>query len=185
MPTLDRILPYTKKILNQCVTRGETVIDATVGNGNDTLFLSELVGADGLVVGFDVQQAAIDATKIQLEQADIKNVKLIHDGHEHILKYVDTTVAAAIFNLGYLPGSDKSVTTTGSTTWQAVIDILSLLKQGGLIILVIYHGHEAGKIERNEIEAAVATLDPAKTEVLRYQFLNKVDAPYVIVIERK
>ena len=185
MATLDRILPYTKYILKRCIDLGDAVIDATVGNGNDTLFLSELVGADGCVFGFDVQQEAIVATDNRLKQANVQNVNLIHDGHENVLKYIFQEISAAIFNLGYLPGSDKTVTTNGGTTWKAVVDILSLLKQGGIIVLVIYHGHEAGKAERNEIEAAVATLDPAKTEVLRYEFLNKADAPYIIAIEKR
>ena len=183
--TLDRILSYTKYILKRCVNYGENVIDATVGNGNDTLYLSELVGVDGRVFGFDVQQEAIANTKYKLDTANIQNVCLIQDGHENVLKYISEEISAAIFNLGYLPGSDKSVTTNGSTTWKAVVDILSLSKQGGIIVLVIYHGHETGKVERDAIEAAVATLDPAQTEVLRYEFLNKTDAPYVIAIEKK
>jgi len=183
--TLDRILSYTKYILKRCVNSGDTVIDATVGNGNDALYLSELVGVDGRVFGFDVQEAAIIQTKAKLNTTNIQNVYLIQDGHENVLKYISEEISAAIFNLGYLPGSDKSVTTNGSTTWKAVVDILSLLKQGGIIVLVIYHGHKSGKVERDEIEAAVATLDPTKTEVLRYEFLNKTDAPYVIVIEKK
>lgn len=183
--TLDRILPYTKYILKKAVNLGDNVIDATVGNGNDTRYLSELVGEDGRVFGFDVQQEAISNTKYKLDADNIQNVYLIHDGHENVLKYISGEISAAIFNLGYLPGSDKSVTTNGNTTWKAVIDILTLLKQGGIIVLVIYHGHEAGKMERDAIEMEVAKLDPAKTEVLRYEFLNKMDAPYVIVIERK
>lgn len=185
MATLDRILPYTKYILKRCVGSGEIVIDATVGNGNDTLFLSELVGTDGRVLGFDIQQEAIVATGNRLKQANVQNVKLIHDGHENVLKYISEEISAVIFNLGYLPGSDKTITTNSGTTWKAVIDILSLLKKGGIIVLVIYHGHEAGKVERGEIETAVATLDPTKTEVLRYEFLNKADAPYVIAIEKR
>ena len=182
--TLDRILPFTKYLLAKVVNFGDFVIDATVGNGNDTEFLSQLVGNNGHVFGFDIQQTAIDSTAARLKTAEINNASLICDGHENILQHASAEITAAIFNLGYLPGSDKTITTNSTTTWKAVVDIFSLLKIGGIIILVIYHGHETGKIERDEIETAVATLDPAKTAVLRYEFLNKTNAPYIIAIEK-
>ena len=182
--TIDRILPFTKYLLEKTITPGDTAIDATCGNGNDTIFLSQLVGADGLVFSFDIQKKAIDETHRRLKELSIENVILIQDGHENVLKHISKEISAAIFNLGYLPGSDKTVATNGVTTWRAVCDMLHLLKVGGLIILVIYHGHEAGKIERQEIEAAIATLDPTKTTVLRYEFLNKNQAPYIMAIEK-
>lgn len=182
--TLDRILPFTKYLLEKSVAEGDTTIDATCGNGNDTVFLSHLVGTGGKVYSFDVQLAAIQTTEARLEEAGIGNVELILDGHENVLKYISGEISAAVFNLGYLPGSDKSVTTNAGTTWKAVIDILSVLKIGGIIVLVIYHGHEEGKLERDEIEKKVATLDPAVTSILKYEFLNKVNAPYVIAIEK-
>jgi len=181
---IDRILPFTKHLLNRCVEAGETVIDATCGNGNDTLFLSELVGDRGLVLAFDIQERAIEVTREKLESAKISNVKLILDGHENVKNYTDSEISAAIFNLGYLPGSDKSITTNGETTWRAVTNILKNLKKSGIIILVIYHGHDSGKIERDAIEANIATLDKGATAVLRYEFLNKESAPYIIAIER-
>lgn len=182
---LDRILPFAKVVLKKAINVGDVVIDATCGKGNDTVFLSELVGADGQVFAFDVQEVAIKQTANRLKGAGIENVTLIKDGHEQVLTYISGEISAAVFNLGYLPGSDKVVTTNGNTTWKAVVDMLSLLKVGGVIVLVIYHGHEAGKVERAEIEARITTLDPSETEVLRYEFLNKNDAPYVIALEKK
>lgn len=181
---LDRILPFTKYLLEKSVAAGDIVIDATCGNGNDTVFLSQLVGNKGKVYAFDVQKKAIGRTDIRLKEAGIENVSLILDGHENVFKYISLEISAAVFNLGYLPGSDKTVTTNGDTTWKAVVDMLSLLKKDGVIILVIYHGHEEGKAERDELEVAIATLDPSQTEVLRYEFLNKCNAPYVIAIEK-
>jgi len=182
--TLDRILPFTKYLLEKSVSEGDHVIDATCGNGNDTVFLSHLVGKEGRVFSFDVQRVAIEQTKKKLEEVAKGNVSLILDGHENVLTYISSEISAAVFNLGYLPGSDKTITTHGTTTWKAVIDILSLLKIGGIIILVIYHGHEAGKVERDEIEKKIATLHPAITSVLKYEFLNKANAPYIIAIEK-
>jgi len=182
---LDRILPFTKYLLEKSVAEGDVVVDATCGNGNDTVFLSHLVGNKGRVFAFDIQKEAINQAKVRVNEAGIENVDLILDGHENVLNYISQAISAAIFNLGYLPGSDKIVTTTGETTWKAVVDMLSLLKIGGVIILVIYQGHEEGKLERNKIEEAIMTLDPSKTEVLRYEFLNKNNAPYIVALEKK
>jgi len=182
--TIDKILDFAKYLLKKTIAEGDSVIDATCGNGHDTVFLSKLVGNEGRVFAFDVQKEAINRTETRLKATGIKNVDLIFDGHENVLQHIDCEISAAIFNLGYLPGSNKQITTRGVTTWIAVIDMLLLLAKGGVIILVIYHGHEEGKLERDEIEAAIATLDPAQTEVLRYEFLNKNNAPYVIAIEK-
>ena len=93
-------------------------------------------------------------------------------------------VSAAIFNLGYLPGSDQAITTHGETTWKAVTDLLSLLKKNGIIILVIYHGHLEGKIERNHLESRLHELDSKMYQVLTYQFTNRKTAPFIIAIEK-
>jgi len=183
--TLDRILPFTKYLLEKCVKKGDFVVDATSGNGNDTLFLSQLVDEDGHVLAFDIQEAAIAKTKLRLIDEQIKNVTLVHDGHENVRTYTNQEVAAAIFNLGYLPGSDEQITTNSQTTWKAVTELLQLLRVGGVIILVIYHGHPAGQVEKMELERLLTTLESGVTEVLRYEFLNKSAAPYVVAIERR
>jgi len=182
--TLDRILPFTKYLLEKCVVAGDLVVDATCGNGHDAIFLSQIVGNQGQVFAFDVQKEAITKAQMALKEAGIKNVTLILDGHENALNYIDNHVSAAIFNLGYLPGSDKTLTTNGPTTWKAVTNLLTLLKTGGIIILVIYHGHAEGKVERDYLEKAITTLDTATTAVLKYEFLNKANAPYIIAIEK-
>lgn len=182
--TLERVLPFSKSLLEKIISKGDTVIDGTAGNGYDTLFLADLVGESGKVFSFDVQQEAIDSTQEKLNAANISNVSLVLDGHQNVLKYVNEEISAAIFNLGYLPGSDQSITTNGDTTWKAVTDMLSLLKKNGIIILVIYHGHEEGKVERHYLEDCLATLDSSMTQVLQYQFINRPTAPFIVAIEK-
>ncbi|MCL1990212.1 MAG: methyltransferase domain-containing protein [Defluviitaleaceae bacterium] len=182
--TLTRILPFTKQLLQTCVMPGDKVIDATCGNGHDTVFLSKLVGETGVVFAFDIQEQAIKQTRQQLEKEKRQNVTLILDSHANVHQYVKDDVRAAVFNLGYLPNSDHQVTTHGASTWEAVEKMLKLLTIGGVIILVIYHGHSEGKVERDYLENQIQTLDPVQTSVLKYAFLNKKDAPYVIAIEK-
>ncbi|WP_144510872.1 class I SAM-dependent methyltransferase [Bacillus sp. FJAT-22090] len=183
---LKRVLPFAKELLASVIKPGDIVVDATAGNGHDTLFLENLVGVSGHVYAFDVQQEAIQSTSDKLEQAGlIGHVSLIHDGHENVAKYVSGEVAAAIFNLGYLPGSDHEIVTRGASTIKAIESLLHLLKVGGLIILVVYYGHEGGKEEKDALLSFVQQLPQSYAHVLSYQFLNQQNnPPFIIAIEK-
>lgn len=180
---LQRVLPYAQQLITQAVTSKSHVIDATAGNGHDTLFLAELV-QDGHVYAFDVQEEALKNTKERLRDLQ-ERVTLIHDGHECVANYVKQPVSAAIFNLGYLPGGDHSIITTPKTTLRAIDEILDLLEVGGVIVLVIYHGHEGGATERDAIIDYVSEYDQKYIHVLQYQFLNQLNSPpFVIALEK-
>jgi len=187
---LKGILDYAHYLLEESIELGEKVIDATCGNGHDTLFLSELVGEKGHVYAFDIQQQAITNTRNVLIENGRTNVSLIHDSHANIANYFrmdhSTQIGGAIFNLGYLPRSDKSVITKGDSTVTAVAKILQLLKVNGLIILVVYHGHEGGKEEKETLLKFLLQLDQQKYNVLRYGFINqKNNPPFIIAIQKK
>lgn len=128
---LANALTYSHTLLTTTVERGDYVIDATVGNGHDTEFLSQLVGPKGHVLGFDVQAAAIDSATARLKAAKVANVQLVLAGHENVAQYLPANqpVGGAIFNLGYLPGADKDVITQGETTLAAINGILPNLKR--------------------------------------------------------
>ena len=183
---LERVLQYAQTLLKSAVHEGDIAVDATAGNGHDTLFLAQLVGDDGFVYAFDVQKQAVDATLHRLLDNALEHRALVlKDGHENVMKYVNKPVAGAIFNLGYLPGSDHEVITRPNTTIQALESLLKLLKIGGIIVLVIYHGHEGGKEERDEVIRFVSELPQKYVHVLRYEFLNqKNDPPFVIALEK-
>src|SRR5690606_36190027 len=106
---LKGILNFAHHLLEESIEQGELVIDATCGSGNDTIFLSELVGTAGQVLAFDIQEQAIAVTGETLNDRGIENVSLIHDSHANIEKYMPKershTIGGAIFNLGYLPRS--------------------------------------------------------------------------------
>ncbi|MFJ7953120.1 class I SAM-dependent methyltransferase [Lysinibacillus sp. NPDC096418] len=183
---LQRVLQYAQQLLKDSVEEGDTVVDATAGNGHDTLFLAQLVGDNGQVYAFDVQKSAVDATLHRLLDNGLEHRALVlHTGHEQVAKHVQKPVAAAIFNLGYLPGSDHDIITKPNTTIQAIQALLDLLKVGGIIVLVIYHGHEGGKEERDAVIDYVSTLPQKFVHVLRYEFLNQQnDPPFIIALEK-
>lgn len=187
---LSGIIEYAHHLLAKSIKHGEFAVDATCGNGNDTLFLSQLVGDDGHVYAFDIQQKAIDNTKAKLAEHDRQNVTYINDSHAKISTYIPNElkgmVGGAIFNLGYLPRSDKSIITQGDSTIAAIEQLITYIKQTGLIIIVIYHGHDGGKEEKNEVLRFVEQLDQKYYSVIRYGFINQVNnPPFVVAIEKK
>ncbi|WHX28143.1 class I SAM-dependent methyltransferase [Virgibacillus halodenitrificans] len=185
---LKGILNFAHYLLEESVNPGDTTIDATCGNGNDTLFLSRIVGTNGHVIACDIQQQAIDATKQRLVEHNRFNVSFIQDSHARLKKYInkDTQIGGAIFNLGYLPKSDKLIITNGESTISAIDIILDFLKQGRLIVLVVYYGHPGGEEEKNTVLKHVMNLDQNDYNVVQYGFINqKNNPPFIIAIEKK
>ncbi|AWE08400.1 rRNA methyltransferase [Lysinibacillus sp. 2017] len=183
---LERVIQYAQTLLEMSITEGDIAVDATAGNGHDTLFLANLVGDDGYVYAFDVQKEAVDATLHRLLDNALEHRAIVlRDGHENVANYVTKPVAGAIFNLGYLPGSNHDIVTMPNTTIQALESLLKLLKVGGIIVLVVYHGHEGGKEERDEVISYVSNLPQKYIHVLRYEFINqKNDPPFIIALEK-
>lgn len=188
---LDRILPFAKIILEKAVKTGDTVIDATLGNGHDSLYLANLVGETGKVYGFDVQKEAILSSKTRLEQQGLlERVTIFHNGHEQLTEMIPAEhhgkIAAAIFNLGYLPGSDKTIVTKPETTIAAIEQLLKIMAPEGIIVLVIYHGHEEGAVERDALMEYVQQIDQKQAHVLQYQFINQQNhSPFIVAIEKR
>ena len=160
-------------ILRQAVAPGDTVVDATMGNGHDTLFLCQLVGERGRVYAFDVQQQAVESTQKRLQEAGVlSRAALFCLGHEHMAEKVEGPVAAVVFNLGWLPGGDHSVTTHWETTKKAVESALSLLKPLGVLVICAYPGHAEGDRERSALIDFLSALPPQRFNVLHQKFLN-------------
>ncbi|MEJ2315891.1 MAG: class I SAM-dependent methyltransferase [Gammaproteobacteria bacterium] len=150
-----RLTELAHEVVAGHVHAGDIVIDATMGNGHDTLFLAQLVGETGHVYAFDLQQQAIDQTRARLQMnGAAKQVTLIKGNHAEMARLLPAgiagSVAAVMFNLGYLPGGDKSVTTTAESTLQALDASPELIRPGGLISLLIYVGH-AGGMEEHQV----------------------------------
>ena len=173
--------------LRQVVRAGDHVIDATMGNGHDTLMLAQLVGETGHVTGFDVQEAAVESSRRLLtEQGMIDRCTLHVLGHEHMAERVEGSVRAVVFNLGWLPGGDKSVTTHWETTEKAVSAALSLIEKGGVVTICAYPGHAAGDEERHALMEYLSALRPQEYNVLHHRFLNAgPGAPECFIIQRQ
>lgn len=183
------ILDAAHSIVGQAVRSDDLVIDATVGNGHDTLFLLREIGAKGRVVGFDVQQEALDATRERVQRqasAAMDRLRLVHDGHEAMSSHLDDeTLGAVMFNLGYLPGDDHSIITEPETTCTALNASANLLRSGGVITIVAYSGHAGGEEELQAVEAWVASLPQDEFRALSYRFINQTnDPPRLFAVEK-
>ncbi len=178
---------YSHWTLKKILEEGDIVIDATVGNGHDTLFLANLVGENGLVYGFDIQEEAINNAKKRLKNNKVKDrVHLMLKSHENLDKFIESnSVSAVLFNLGYLPGSDKNIITKSETTIRAIKSSLKVLKLGGFIVLVIYPGHKGGKKEKEDIIKFSKELDRKKYNILHYNYINQNDKPPEVLIIKK
>jgi ubiquinone/menaquinone biosynthesis C-methylase UbiE len=172
--------------LRERVRAGDRVIDATCGNGGDTLVLVGLVGSRGKVWSFDIENKALAVAKARLP-ADVYHscVEFVNAGHEHLGEYVEEPVRAVVFNLGYLPGSKKETVTRPETTLPALEQSSRLLLPGGIILLAVYTGHPGGVEEGHAVEEWAAGLPPRVFNVWCNRMLNRqADAPYLLLIEK-
>lgn len=186
------ILSYAHKLVSERVVPGEPVIDATVGNGVDTLFLSRLTGSSGEVFGFDIQAQALEKAKKRVlsEAEEIGRVHWIHSSHALMDEMTPDRIigktSAVMFNLGYLPGTDHATITLPQSTIPALEASLKLLRRGGIVTIVLYTGHEGGSTEAKAVEQWAADLSQKNYQVLKYEMFNQRNhPPYLIAVEKR
>ena len=180
------LLDLHKHFILTHLKEGDVAVDFTMGNGHDTEFLSKTVGEFGHVYAFDIQEHALASTEENLKKAGCpQNYTLILDSHHNVKKYVDVPIKAGMFNLGYLPGSDKSVTTMRSTTLPAIEAAISLMAPDAIIIVAVYPGHPEGEAEGKEICEYLSGLSRYKVCATQIRILNSKTSPFFILIENK
>ena len=178
---MKRPLEMAHDFLAQVITQEDIVVDATMGNGHDTLFLAKLAKQ---VYAFDIQEQALEKTSQRLQEAGLTNAELILQGHETVDQFV-REVKAAIFNLGYLPSADKSIITQPQTTIESLDKLCQMLIKGGRIAIMIYYGHEGGDIERDSVMDFVSQLPQQEYTATIYRTLNQINnPPFLVMIEK-
>ena len=186
IPALRGPVPLSHLFLHIFMRDGHAAVDATCGNGHDTLLLARLVGVHGHVWGFDIQRQAIEETGRRLEEAGLaERVTLLTVGHEELAEHVKAPVQVVLFNLGYLPGGDRGIVTRPDTTGVALERSLGLLAAGGVIVVTVYPGHDGGADEQSAVENWAAGLDPRACHCWRMGQTNvTTGAPYLLLVQK-
>ncbi|MDY4761360.1 class I SAM-dependent methyltransferase [Streptococcus thoraltensis] len=179
---MKRPLEFSHDFLREVLDSQSVALDATMGNGNDTVFLAKSAKK---VYAFDIQEQAVTRTRERLEELGMTNVQLILDGHENLDQYIYEPIKAAIFNLGYLPSADKTIITKPHTTLLAIEKVIERLERGGRLAIMIYYGHEGGQMEKDDVLDYVSQLDQKNYTVMIYQALNQVNTPPFLVMVEK
>ncbi len=179
------LLALQKELLLRHIRPGGTCADLTMGNGHDTLFLSRAVGEGGRVYAFDVQPAALESTAALLKREGApENVRLICDSHHRAAEYIREPLCVGMFNLGWLPGSDRTVTTRRETTLPALQTAIGLLAPDGAVLMAVYPGHEEGRLEGEAVCDFLATLDRRQFCCSKLQLVNSPTSPYFFLVEK-
>jgi len=191
MMPIHSVLDFAHVLVRRALDPGDAAVDATVGNGHDTVVLAQAVGEDGRVFGIDVQAAAIESTRDRLaaEEGNAE-VELIQAGHEdlreHLPERLHGRVGAVMFNLGYLPGSASDRTTRPETTVPALDAAVEVLRPGGVVTAVLYTGHDGGEEEAEAVDAWAADQSQEAVQALSYRFVNqRNDPPRLVAVEKR
>lgn len=179
-----QITEWCHHFIREHVKEGDCCIDATAGNGNDTQLLCELVGENGKVYAFDIQEEAVAHTKERLEKAGVANqAEVLLDSHVNMKNYVaENSINCIVFNFGYLPGGDHNLATRKETSILAIHEGLKLLKKGGIMSLCIYSGGDSGFEERDAILEALKELDTKRYLVILSAYYNRPNNPPIPVM---
>ncbi|WKY47255.1 class I SAM-dependent methyltransferase [Eubacteriaceae bacterium ES3] len=183
-----RITDLVWRFLEPVICTGDKVLDATAGNGNDTLGLARAVGETGKVFAFDIQKSAIDKTQLLLEQNELRHrVRLIQAEHSNFDKYLEddgvNSIKAVTINLGYLPGGTQEVVTKTETTMVLLNKCLCFLEAGGLMTVCLYPGHPEGQKETATVLDWARNLEKPFVSH-HFQTLNRNHPPTLLIVQK-
>lgn len=166
----------------QLVHMDDTVVDATCGNGYDSHVLAKL--GVGKLFCFDIQERAIVITKTRLE-GYLERVTFVHGSHSTLKEALQGLQPKLIvYNLGYLPGGDKSLTTELASTIESLHSAIECIAPGGAISITCYPGHKEGKIEEAAVVRFCQDLAPKEWTVSSHSWLNRSNHPHLIFIQK-
>ncbi len=176
-------LDLAHRYWSELLSVGDHVIDATCGNGRDTVILATL-GAK--TYSIDIQQNALNEAKLKVESKGIAQlVTFIKGCHSKFPEEIEShSVKLIVYNLGYLPGGNKDVTTQVTTTLKSLEHALDLLVAGGMISITCYPGHEEGKREEEQLLYFCQNLSPREWSCCHHRWINRKLSPSLIILQK-
>jgi hypothetical protein len=178
-------ISYAHQYWARFVRPGDTSIDATLGNGHDTLYLAQLLKGEGRLIGYDIQPQALEQAKRRIEILPDEFSRIITLKFQSHTNFEEKNVKLIVYNLGYLPGGDKSITTLHETTLISIQNALHCLTPGGAISITCYPGHTAGAIEQEVLIDFLKTLPSNQWEICHHVWLNRPFAPSLILLSQR
>jgi ubiquinone/menaquinone biosynthesis C-methylase UbiE len=175
-------------LLEKIIREGDAVVDATAGNGHDTLFLARCVGESGVVHAFDILPKALEAAAARIQEAGFsRRVRFVNESHALLAKHLtDNMISVVMFNLGYLPGGDHAVTTAGPDTLAALDAATRVLKSGGVLSVVCYPGHDGGADEAAAVTRWMERLPENGWRLARYQAIGtRKPSPFLLIATKR
>jgi len=179
--SFNNVNDFSNLFIASFITENSICLDATIGNGKDLLKIAKKLGKTGKLYGFDIQKSAITKTSELIREHNIDTeVILINDSHENLDKYIHEKLDFVIYNLGYLPGGDKSIKTTEKSTIKSIKKALQLLSHGGIILITVYLNHPGGKEEYECVLELLSNLDQKFYNVFHIKFANQINNPPIM-----
>lgn len=176
------------RFVREVLREGDLAIDATAGNGHDTLMLAERVGESGRVLAFDIQPSAIESARKRIQDAGFQErVEFHRSSHARMAEFAAPASAAVImFNLGYLPGGDHALTTEVAESVRGLEAAMIGLKPGGLLTVICYPGHAEGASEAKAVEECLQACCNDGWRVAKYAMLGtRAPAPFLLIASRR
>lgn len=177
-------LDIIRKVIREHVKEGDLCIDATAGRGNDTAFLCELVGESGHVLAFDIQEDAVNSTRELLEKKGFSSRgEVFLESHSEMARFAKPgTVSCITFNFGWLPKGDHNIFTKKETSIPAIEAGLELLREDGIMTLILYYGKETGFEEHDALLEFLPTIDSSRYTVVEMPFVNRDNCPPIPIL---
>lgn len=166
---------------------GMNVIDATLGNGKDTFEIAKMLSCKGNIYCFDIQKEAIDKANVYLEaylgKDELSKITFFEKSHI-CFDPIKAPIDLIIYNLGYLPSGDKSITTMTNSTLKSLDNACKLLSKNGMISLTCYPGHAEGNKEQAAILQYLMTFSSNEYLICHHSWINRRSAPSLIIVQK-
>lgn len=165
------------------IAKSDICVDMTCGNGHDSKFILDHLSPKKLYA-FDIQEEAKYSTYRLLQDYNLDNFRMILDNHKYVTRHVYEKVDFAIYNLGYLPAGNKSITTNFNDVIDSLKNLLKILNIHAKVIITFYPGHESGKKEADEVIDFLTSLSQREYVITKFDFINqKNNPPFVVILE--
>lgn len=185
---MNNIIDLLKFYLEKFVKKNGVFVDMTCGNGHDTERLLKEYSPKFLY-SFDIQEKAREKTFERLgikSDDEISNFKFILDNHANLKSYIKEKVDLAIYNLGYLPSGDKTITTNSNDVISSFSSLINLLNDGAFVFMTLYTGFEQGKQEAEKVLSYLENLPQREFNIIKHEFINqKNNPPCFVAIEKR